>query len=68
MNRLTCLLSIVLAGLISWLVVVDMGRSGTSYHFNNKNDYSDYICVKQRGYVVLSGCGYEVISNIEVSK
>lgn len=68
MNRLTCLLSIVLAGLISWLVVVDMGRSGTSYHFDNKSDYSDSVCVNQRGYIVLSGCGYEVTSTIEVSE
>lgn len=55
------LVFIILVGLISWLVAVDMGRSSTSYHFDNKNDYSDSICVNQRDYIVLSGCGYEVI-------
>lgn len=58
---LNWLVFIVFAGLILWLVMVDMGRSGTSYHFNYKNGYSDSICVNQRGYVVVSGCGYEVI-------
>lgn len=61
MSKLTYIVFIVLVGLIWWLVAVDMGRSGTSYHFDNKNDYSDSICVNQRGYIVVSGCGYEVI-------
>ncbi len=55
------LVFIVLVGCIGWLVAVDMGRSGTSYHFDTKDGYSDSICLNQRGYMVLSGCGYEVI-------
>ena len=105
---------IVLVGCISWLVAVDMGRSGASGGFSVKNGYSkpyvvqnsnyrlqpaktiqktqsasmlhklssgveilpiemlqsEYlstpkqlinVCDNQYGYMVVSGCGYEVI-------
>lgn len=103
---------IVLVGLISWLVMVDMGRSGATHNFSIKSQPEGYIvpktynlqpthnpqksingnqlynlsngvemlplemlrsgqlstpkqlinvCNNQSGYIVVSGCGYEVI-------
>ena len=42
---LNWLVFIVLVGLISWLVAVDMGRSGTLYQNDTKTAYRGLKCV-----------------------